>query len=110
MTLTDKYFQRSLFFSLLFLIMACLLLLLFWTKLPPQIPLFYSLPWGLEQLGSPIELLVFPLTTLTAVFLTLASKRFLSSESFLVLLTSLTGAFLSFLSLMALARIIILVI
>ncbi len=27
-------------------------------KLPPQVPVFYSRPWGENQLGKPIELLI----------------------------------------------------
>ncbi|MBI5464986.1 hypothetical protein HY946_00040 [Candidatus Gottesmanbacteria bacterium] len=39
-------------------------LLLTWKSLPPQLPLFYSLPWGEEQLGKPIFLLILPLSSL----------------------------------------------
>jgi hypothetical protein len=40
------------------LLMGCFLLLfIVWQKLPPVIPLFYSLSWGEEQLGTPIQLL-----------------------------------------------------
>lgn len=31
-----------------------------WQSLPPQLPLFYSRPWGEEQLTSPIGLLLLP--------------------------------------------------
>lgn len=30
----------------------------FWNRLPPQLPLYYSLPWGQEQIGTPLELVV----------------------------------------------------
>lgn len=33
---------------------------IFGPKLPPQVPLFYSLPWGEQQLVSPLYLLLFP--------------------------------------------------
>lgn len=46
-----------LFFTLGFLILT-------WRRLPPQVPLFYSLPWGEEQLGSPSFLLILPLSCL----------------------------------------------
>lgn len=49
-------------FALLFLTLAFLILI--WRKLPPQIPLFYSLPWGEDQLGSPFFLLILPLGSL----------------------------------------------
>lgn len=31
-------------------------ILFFWNRLPPELPLYYSLPWGTEQIGTPIEL------------------------------------------------------
>ena len=32
-----------------------------WNSLPPQMPLFYSLPRGVEQLGNPWQFLMLPL-------------------------------------------------
>lgn len=49
--------------------------LIFWTKLPPQVPLFYSKPWGEEQLMPPVFLLL-PLA-LSGFFL-LANTFFIS--------------------------------
>ena len=31
-----------------------------WNQLPPELPLFYSLPRSAEQLGTPIQLLILP--------------------------------------------------
>lgn len=33
-------------------LLSAMLLLVFWKKLPPELPWFYSLPWGEEQLIS----------------------------------------------------------
>lgn len=49
-------------FALLLSVLAFLLFT--WKKLPPEIPLFYSLPWGEEQLSSPFFLLILPLGSL----------------------------------------------
>lgn len=51
------------------------ILAFFWRKLPPQAPLFYSRPWGEEQLGNPTGLLLLPVVSLviTLVNLTIAS-------------------------------------
>jgi len=67
-------------------VLSCLLLLGFhflffifhFKKLPPQLPLFYSRPWGEEQLGLSWQLTVLPfLTLLFFVFdLFLASKLY----------------------------------
>ena len=39
------------------------LILVSWGKLPPQIPLFYSRPWGEAMLASPIFLWILPITS-----------------------------------------------
>lgn len=49
-------------FAILLFILAFLLFT--WQKLPPQVPLFYSLPWGEEQLASPNFLLILPFSCL----------------------------------------------
>lgn len=49
-------------FAILFFALGFLLLT--WKNLPPQLPLFYSLPWGEEQLGKPVFLLILPLSSL----------------------------------------------
>jgi hypothetical protein len=52
------------FFVFLFCVFAILsqvLLVVFsWSKLPPQVPVFYSKPWGEEILSSPFMLLLLP--------------------------------------------------
>lgn len=37
-----------------------LLLIFFFKRLPPLLPLFYSLPWGEEQLAGPTSLILLP--------------------------------------------------
>lgn len=39
------------------------LILVSWGKLPPQIPLFYSRPWGEVMLASPIFLWILPIAS-----------------------------------------------
>lgn len=106
----EKYYQRSLGLSFLFLGVSVLFLLFFWRQLPPQIPLFYSLPWGIEQLGSPIGLLLFPISILAAIALILLTKKFIAKEMLLLLIVSITGTLFSFMSCLALIKIILLVI
>lgn len=56
----DKIIRACLQFGFILLTAQLVILALFWTKLPPQVPLFYSRPWGKEQLVSPIALLILP--------------------------------------------------
>lgn len=48
--------RRPFFVSLAGLIIGLAAIIVFWQKLPPQVPIFYNKPWGEEQLASPIFL------------------------------------------------------
>lgn len=66
--------QEPLIKNLLFtgagvLLAGIIIIFVFWTKLPPQIPLYFSRPWGEEQLAKPI--FVFLPLALSFVFLLL---------------------------------------
>lgn len=65
----------SLIVSTLILFATTLLLLFSFRNLPPQVPLFYSKPWGEEQLATPFLLFIPPLVAL--IFLSI--NRVLSS-------------------------------
>lgn len=43
-----------------FWVAQLLVIILAWSRLPLQLPLFYSRPWGEEQLTSPTGLLLLP--------------------------------------------------
>lgn len=47
-------------FVLIFFVLSIGLLLWRWRMLPPLVPLWYSRPWGADQLASPYWLLVLP--------------------------------------------------
>ncbi len=49
---SDKYVQGVVYLSSAFFILVLIMVLLSWTKLPPQVPFFYSRPWGEEQLAT----------------------------------------------------------
>lgn len=50
------------------------------SKLPPEIPLYYSKPWGEEQLAHPISLFILPAGTITWFIITLF---LISSQTYL---------------------------
>lgn len=60
----DKNHRVALRIFLLVLFFDLLVLAVKFRSLPPQLPLFYSLPWGEEELTSPVWLLFLPLLTL----------------------------------------------
>lgn len=98
-------------FSLFFLAFSCVFLALFWSKLPPQIPLFYSRPWGEEQLAEKSQILFLP-SFAFFVFLSalLPSLRLFPKEAFLVRILLVSSAILTFLFTVALFQIIYLVV
>jgi len=66
--------------TIAFLLVQISLILFFWSKLPPEVPLFYSRPWGKEQLVNPWFLFLLPGLTLVIflfnfAFLTLVKTR-----------------------------------
>lgn len=65
----DKFSLFVLIFSILSILAQAALILIYWKRLPPELPLFYSLPWGEKILVRPLFLIILPLTVL--VFTTL---------------------------------------
>lgn len=60
----DKFLLLPLLFSLLTSVMIVLPLLIFYDKLPPTLPLFYSLSWGESQLVNKEQFFILPGTVL----------------------------------------------
>jgi len=63
----------NLLFSLSLLISLAQALILFsiWRFLPPQVPLFYSQPWGNSQLVNPVYLILLPSISLGLLIINL---------------------------------------
>lgn len=98
---SDKLSRFALKFSFFMLCLIFLFIFIFWSKLPPQIPLFYSRPWGDEQLGSSYWLLILPFSLLgllifNLILSSLCKKEILLAKIFvwtpviLILLTTIT--------------------
>lgn len=60
----EKTIRTATRISFAILFFALGFLLLTWKRLPPELPIFYSLPWGEEQLGNPAFLLILPIGSL----------------------------------------------
>lgn len=58
--LKDKLILRIVKIFLLVLFVYLVISLWKWKELPPELPLFYSIPRGKEQLGTPFLLLLLP--------------------------------------------------
>lgn len=56
----EKSLRIVIYLNLLLIFINFLVLGLFFSSLPPQVPLFYSRPWGEEQLTTPLWLVILP--------------------------------------------------
>lgn len=56
----EKTLRVIIYLNLLLIFINFLFLGLFFSSLPPQVPLFYSQPWGKEQLAAPFWLVILP--------------------------------------------------
>lgn len=52
----EESIKTPFWLTLFLLLVSSVLLALFWTKLPPKVPLFYSRAWGEPQLAPTIQL------------------------------------------------------
>lgn len=64
----DKIIRWGMTFSFLLLIFQVILIALFYLKLPPVVPLFNQLPWGIDRLGTNYEILLPLVITLLFFF------------------------------------------
>src|SRR3989338_551510 len=67
---SDRFSFSILIFCILSILAQISLILVSWGKLPPELPLFYSRPWGEAILASPLFLWILPTV---AAFLTIAN-------------------------------------
>ncbi len=61
-----------------------LLIIIVWTFLPPQVPLFYTRPWGEEQLVHPANLFILPGLGLLVFLINLFILSFVPKEEKLI--------------------------
>ena len=64
----EKFNGQIFRWNLFFLFIQGLLLFLKYTDLPPQIPLFYSLPWGESQLANSSLIFILPSISVLILF------------------------------------------
>ena len=108
--LKDKATSLNIKITLILLGISWLILLFFWFKLPPQVPLLYSRPWGESQLvNKPLIALLPGITTfLSLVNLRLASLLF-KNEKFLSQVLVWLNLTVAVLATTALVRILIII-
>jgi O-antigen/teichoic acid export membrane protein len=106
----DRGLNLSVRLNLVFLAVSLLLLVFSWQRLPPQVPLFFSHPWGESQLIPPIGLFLLPLLCLfTFIINFLFLLKTLREEKILAWILAGASLTFTFLCLVALYQIIRLV-
>lgn len=90
--------------SIIFLVVVSLSLIAWkWRSLPPFLPLWYSRPWGSDQLTQPVWLFILPLSGLALYGINVMIGMYLTAEYLIftqaLFLTSLLVNILSFIAL-----------
>ena len=69
--INQRMMQIIVLLSPILILVTIILLVVLYDRLPPQVPLFYSRPWGNDQLTYPLSLFLLPLGSLFWYLLTL---------------------------------------
>jgi len=103
----QKKYSRQLFlFSLTFIIVQTTIIFIYLDKLPPELPLYYSRPWGKDQLVPPRYLFLLPATSVSILFVNLFFITFLAKLTLLSISLLISSSLYSFLSFYTLIKII----
>lgn len=106
----DSIVRYGVLTSSMIIVSSLVFLLLRFPKLPTELPLFYSRPWGDEQLGTPPELFILPAGAFFVLIInSYFSYRALSLWLLLSRVLSVGAAVVSILSFIALFKIITLI-
>ncbi len=92
----DRFSFFVLIFCALSILVQILLIALSWTKLPPQIPIFYSKPWGEAMLSAKVAIWILPALTFVFVVVNYILANFWIRESFLERVLFIFGATFAF--------------
>jgi len=106
----DKLTSGALTIFIFLLLLYLLILFWKWNRLPPQLPLFYSLPKSEEQLGTPLLLILLPLFSIVFFIADLFIARvFYTREKLASSLLVIIGTTVSFFLFITFIKIIFLI-
>ncbi len=78
-----KNILRSLLISIIAIAVQIIIIIIFFSQLPPKVPLYYSRPWGQQQLADTIYLFLLPGLSLAVFILnSLIAALFVDHEDF----------------------------
>jgi len=106
-SLNTRFFRYSLYLFLAQIV----LIIWFYNQLPPEIPVFFSRPWGQAWLSSPASIFILPLFSLITLLINyFLALYFYTKKILLSQLSVIFGFIVSLFSLISLLQIINLVI
>lgn len=104
--LNDKTSFWSFLVSIIFVLLQVLLIAFYWRRLPPEIPLFYSKPWGSEMLSQLPLIWIIPALSFFFVFVNFCIVIFFLQENkFLNRVLCVTSLLIGFIAFYGLLRI-----
>ena len=103
-------FKLSSIAIFLHMVISALMMLIFWRRLPPQVPLWYSRPWGTERLVPPLYLLI-PVAACICIYALniFVANKFATDHPMFARVLFLSSALVSIISTIILVRIITLI-
>lgn len=102
----DDISRRGFATAVFFWLASLSVLIFFYFRLPPQVPLFYSLPWGEDQLAPSSLIFAIPGSVFLIILINLLAASFFPEEKLLLRTLGLASAVCAFLGLFALIKII----
>ncbi len=106
-SLSDKILVSIVTTGLIMVLLSVLSLIIKWQNLPPQVPLFYSKPWGNEQLAAKPLLWSLPVLAVVIWLLDLTLIRtFLKNDEFLSRILAIFGVLAAILISITLVKIV----
>jgi len=107
----NKGLKQLLKLSFILILVQALIILFSLSFLPSQVPLFYSRPWGEEQLAHPLYLFILPLANLAVFILNSILLSFIEKKELLIrqilIICILLFNFLSLITLVQIVRLVI---
>lgn len=108
---TDSIMKLALRIGLITIGINLIMLAVFWTKIPPQVPLWYSRPYGENQLAASWILWLIPLTSLIINLTTIRlSGAVIEEDKFLAQMMTVVASLTTMMTLVTIIRMVSLVV
>jgi hypothetical protein len=110
-TITNNWIIRVVHKSVIACVIISILFIVWrWGQLPSLVPLWYSRPWGADQLAPPIWLFLLPLGGLLIYFINLALSMYITAQYLIFTqMLFLSSLLVNILSLVTLVKILFLI-